>query len=370
MLNRNVKIALTGSAVAVALAGCAGSMTPGPSDAEARAKALELMKAGFNEKGIAKMDRLTQDETQALCSQYAGGAIPKDVAAKIEKANMAAIRPPSDGKYLGDWKRGEQIAQRGTGFQYSDTEKTPVGGNCYACHQLNRAVAVQLRQDPRLHARDAAVRVGQGVEHAGLLGLLVHAALRARGNPHRGAGQGRGRAADGPELAGQPVSPPAVHRRRLLVAFLAVALFAPAAAALSVGDRVEWRDVVLLDGTTLPASRLAGRPVVVELWASWCPFCKNQNPRLQALWREHGGRGLEFVTFSIDKDPAKARAYMAQHGYTFPAAMADAEVLRTFGARKGLPLLYVVGADGRVVQVEASEMFDEDVHALARHARP
>ena len=166
------------------------------------------------------------------------------------------------------------------------------------------------------------------------------------------------------------MTPPAVHRRRLLVALLTAALFAPAAVALSVGDRVEWRDVVLLDGTTLPASRLAGRPVVVELWASWCPFCKNQNPRLEALWREHGGRGLEFVTFSIDKDPAKARAYMAQHGYTFPAAMADAEVMRTFGARKGLPLLYVVGADGRVLQFEASEMFDEDVRALARHARP
>jgi len=139
MLNRNVKIALSSTAVAVALAGCAGSMTPGSSDAEARAKALDLMKAGFSEKGIAKLDRLNQDETQALCTQYASGAIPKDVAAKIEKANMAAIKPPSDGKYLGDWKRGEQIAQRGTGFQYSDTKDTPVGANCYACHQLSKA---------------------------------------------------------------------------------------------------------------------------------------------------------------------------------------------------------------------------------------
>jgi L-cysteine S-thiosulfotransferase len=138
MLNRNVKIALSGTAVAVVLAACAGSMAAGPSDAEARAKALELMKAGFNEKGIAKLDRLNQDETQALCTQYATGNVPKDVAAKIEQANMAAIKPPSDGNYLGDWKRGEQVAQRGTGFQYSDTNDTPVGGNCYACHQLTK----------------------------------------------------------------------------------------------------------------------------------------------------------------------------------------------------------------------------------------
>ena len=134
----NTKFALAGVAAVLALAGCAGSTGPGPGDAQARAKALEMMKAGFNEKGIAKLDRLNQDETQALCSQYATGTIPKDVAEKIEKANMATIKPPSDGKYLGDWKRGEQIAQRGTGFQYSDTKDTPVGGNCYACHQLTK----------------------------------------------------------------------------------------------------------------------------------------------------------------------------------------------------------------------------------------
>lgn len=159
-----------------------------------------------------------------------------------------------------------------------------------------------------------------------------------------------------------------MNRRSFLALPALVAGFSPAFAAV-VGDRIGWRDITLLDGTTLPASRLAGRPVVVELWASWCPFCKLQNPRLEALWRAHGGRGLEVITFSIDKDPVAARAYMAQHGYTFPAAMADAETLRTFGARRGLPLLYVVDAEGRVALVESGEMLDEDVRALARYAR-
>jgi len=132
------RIVLAGLA-AIALAGCAGSsMAPAPSDAQARAKALELMKASFKERGIAKLDRLNQDEAQALCSQYGVKAPPKDVAERIEKANLATIKPPSDGTYLGDWKRGEQIAQRGTGFQWSDTKDTPVGANCYACHQLSK----------------------------------------------------------------------------------------------------------------------------------------------------------------------------------------------------------------------------------------
>jgi sulfur-oxidizing protein SoxX len=138
MPNRKMQLALVVAAT-LAVAGCAGTSTPGASDAATRAKALATMKTSFNEKGIAKLDRLDQDETQALCTQYATGTLPKDVAEKIEKANLAAIKPPADGRYLGDWKAGEQVAQRGTGFQYSDTKDTPVGGNCYACHELTKA---------------------------------------------------------------------------------------------------------------------------------------------------------------------------------------------------------------------------------------
>jgi thiol-disulfide isomerase/thioredoxin len=155
------------------------------------------------------------------------------------------------------------------------------------------------------------------------------------------------------------------RRRFLALATLAAAL--PAGAA-EVGDRVEWHDLQLLDGTTFAASRFAGRVVVVEFWASWCPFCKRQNPLIEALFRQHGGRGLEVLTFSIDKDPAKARAYLAEHGYTFPAARADADTLRRFDLRKGLPVLFVVDGSGRIVRREVGEMFEEDVRALARYA--
>lgn len=135
------------------------------------------------------------------------------------------------------------------------------------------------------------------------------------------------------------------------------------------GDRVAWKDVRLLDGRILPAAALDGRVVVVEIWASWCPFCAQQNPLLQQLYEAQRGRGLDFLTFSIDREPAKARAYMIEHRYTFPAAMATRQSEKWFGPRKGLPELYVVDRDGRIVFKEANEMFPEDVRALAGFAR-
>jgi thiol-disulfide isomerase/thioredoxin len=108
--------------------------------------------------------------------------------------------------------------------------------------------------------------------------------------------------------------------------------------------------------------------VVVEFWATWCPFCKKQNPYLQRLHEKHGGKDLVVLTFSIDKTPDLVAAYMKQHGYTFAAAMAGAQSTQWFGKRKGLPVMYVVDPAGRIVFHEAGEMFEEDILGLARIA--
>ena len=115
------------------LVGCATA----PSDAETNAKAAQVMKASFTARGQAGLDRLDQDDTQKFCTEYKTKAPPKDVADKIEKLNLALVKWPADGKYTGDWKNGERIAQEGRGMQYSDDPKGPVGANCYACHQLS-----------------------------------------------------------------------------------------------------------------------------------------------------------------------------------------------------------------------------------------
>jgi sulfur-oxidizing protein SoxX len=136
----------TSLVLALLLAGCAAA----PSDDEIAARALQSMKTSFKANGQAKLDRLDQDETQKLCSAAVGGP-SKDVAARVEKLNMAALKYPADGKLLGDWREGEKIAQTGTGMQYSDDPKRPSGANCYACHQLSKAEISYGTIGPTLH---------------------------------------------------------------------------------------------------------------------------------------------------------------------------------------------------------------------------
>ena len=79
--------------------------------------------------------RVQQDETQRVCTAFHNAPPPAEAGA-IAAREKATIVYPADGKFLGDWKKGESIAQNGRGGQFSDGPGVASGGNCYACHQL------------------------------------------------------------------------------------------------------------------------------------------------------------------------------------------------------------------------------------------
>jgi len=138
-----MRIRILAGGAAVLLVGAAGGALHGcattASDPALDARATTLMKSSFKARGQAGLERLDQDETQKLCSEYANRPLPAPIAEKIQQANLATIRYPADGKLVGDWKTGEKIAQEGRGKQFSDDPKGVVGANCYACHQLSRS---------------------------------------------------------------------------------------------------------------------------------------------------------------------------------------------------------------------------------------
>jgi L-cysteine S-thiosulfotransferase len=119
----------------VVLAGCAS--VPGSAELDAQAQAM--MKASFRDQGIAKVDRIQQDLGQRACSSDMPP--PPDVAKRVEAEALASIKPPAGGKYLGDWREGEKLAQNGRGMTWTDASAATSanGGNCYNCHQISKA---------------------------------------------------------------------------------------------------------------------------------------------------------------------------------------------------------------------------------------
>ena len=99
----------------------------------------KMMTDSFRADGIAGLDRIQQDETQKFCSdpKFANSKQGEKMRDKIQKINMDSIKQPSDGKYIGDWKKGEAIAQSGRGATWTDKADTVIGGGCYNCHQID-----------------------------------------------------------------------------------------------------------------------------------------------------------------------------------------------------------------------------------------
>lgn len=174
---------------------------------------------------------------------------------------------------------------------------------------------------------------------------------------------------------------PELGRRRVLFATLALAACAfarrvPAQSAIEgaapippTGTTIVLPDSVALDGSALPAARWRNKVLVIELWASWCPFCMRQNPLLDSLHRRHAAQGLEVLALSIDKRPEDAAKYVRDRGFGFNAAMFDASWRATLGQPKAIPFVWVIGRDGKLAYTEAREMFPEDVDDLARFLR-
>ena len=122
--------------LAVVLAGCASA----PAGPDIDKLTADVLRSSFHSQGMAKVERLQQDDANRECSaaDVAGQPLSAQAAQAIQAASMKTVKPPADGQYLGDWKAGDKIAQSGRGLTWTDKEGEPNGGNCYNCHQVSK----------------------------------------------------------------------------------------------------------------------------------------------------------------------------------------------------------------------------------------
>jgi len=101
-----------------------------------------------------------------------------------------------------------------------------------------------------------------------------------------------------------------------------------------------------LDGRPVTAGDLAGKAVLVEFWATWCPPCRGTLAWLGELQRKHAGR-LVVVAAAIESDEADVRRIRDELGLDLRVAMGTPEMARAFGDLSALPTLFVFDRDGK-----------------------
>jgi thiol-disulfide isomerase/thioredoxin len=110
--------------------------------------------------------------------------------------------------------------------------------------------------------------------------------------------------------------------------------------------------VTTLDGKTITLESLAGKVVLIDFWAMWCPPCRRALPHLQKIAQEFAGQSFVLLSISLDPDEASWRGYTARNHMTWPQYRDggfDGAIATLFAVR-GIPYTIIVDSDGVLVE--------------------
>ncbi|HKI61945.1 MAG TPA: TlpA disulfide reductase family protein [Mariprofundaceae bacterium] len=139
--------------------------------------------------------------------------------------------------------------------------------------------------------------------------------------------------------------------RFLIPLLLFACAFAPAQATA-----FQWLDEA---GTMHHLDEYSGKPVLLHLWASWCPPCRAEMPELSAWLKKHPE--VTLLPVSVDNEFADAKNFLAGQHIVMPALLTDQSQAMSMGAR-GLPTTIIISANGKIKQgfIGARNWLDSD----------
>ena len=130
------------------------------------------------------------------------------------------------------------------------------------------------------------------------------------------------------------------------------------------------RDV---DGREVRSADFAGKVIVVDFWATWCPPCLEEIPGYIALQKKYAAQGLVILGLSVDAAGVTVvKNFATGHQMNYPVLMADDSTVKAFGGVSAIPTTFLIDRLGRIrhrkVGTAAPDWYDSVVASVLKEA--
>ncbi len=125
-------------------------------------------------------------------------------------------------------------------------------------------------------------------------------------------------------------------------------------------------------GNSFDSATMAGKPAVINFFATWCPPCRGEIPGFVEVYEKYKGQGLVMVGISVDTDTRdKLPDFVAEQKITYPVLLGfDGSTAKAYGGVSAIPTTFFVSKTGAVQNVHVGFMdkaaFDQEVEKLLR----
>ena len=126
-----------------------------------------------------------------------------------------------------------------------------------------------------------------------------------------------------------------------------------------LGDKAPDFRLPTLTGETLALSDLKGKKVILNLWATWCPPCREEMPDMQKIYEEMGRDEVEIIAVNLtqsERNKADVKAFVEEYGLTFPVLLDEkSEVAQAYFAIT-IPTSYIIDSEGIIQKKKIGPM--------------
>jgi cytochrome c biogenesis protein CcmG/thiol:disulfide interchange protein DsbE len=130
--------------------------------------------------------------------------------------------------------------------------------------------------------------------------------------------------------------------------------------AIAVGNPAPAVTGTTLDGAAFDLKALTGRPVVINFWGQSCVPCRDEFPLLESKLTQHASDGIAVVGILTDDPPEGARAFIADHGATWPTVVDPNKAIKAAYRVAARPQTYFVDRAGVLRSIQVGELTDAD----------